>query len=270
MLSSTLVSLISLVTLPLVAAHSNRNSRHSDAAKRSSNPLSKRDFSGQFTYFNDGMGACGQESSPSDFIVALNSAQYDGGKYCGQTITITYQGKSCQATIVDECPGCGYGGLDMSTGLFQFFAPESVGVLQGSWSFGSSGGGSGEAEQTTSSKYTPTTTSTHHTTSTKATTTWTPTTTSTHSKTHTTTSSTKHTTSTHSTTSSSKSSSSTSSTSSSSSAAATTSINYNSGAAAGLAQATGILSTGSTSNLAGLNQAFIGLAAVLVAAADEA
>ncbi|KZP20854.1 hypothetical protein FIBSPDRAFT_696712, partial [Athelia psychrophila] len=92
-------------------------------------------FSGQFTYFDDGMGACGHESQPGDFIVAMNSGQYDGGKYCGQTISITYNGKTAQATVVDECPGCGPNGLDMSTGLFQFFAPESKGVLEGTWSF---------------------------------------------------------------------------------------------------------------------------------------
>lgn len=52
---STFVSLLSLAVLPLVAAHSNRNSRHTDAAKRGSKSLSKRSFSGQFTYFDDGM-----------------------------------------------------------------------------------------------------------------------------------------------------------------------------------------------------------------------
>lgn len=263
MLSTTLVSLLSLVALPFVAAHSNRNSRHSDAAKRASLPLNKRSFSGQFTYFDDGMGACGQESQPGDFIVALNSGQYDGGKYCGETITITYNGKTTQAKIMDECPGCGDGGLDMSTGLFKFFASESVGVLEGTWSFGSSGGGGGG--DTTSAKPTTHTTSTAQKTSTKPTTTWTPTTTSTHSSTHTTTtsSSSSHATSSSHTTSSSSSSS------SSSSAAATTSVNYNTGDAAGVAQVTGVLGLGVASSLEDLNQAFVGLAALLFTAADE-
>ncbi|KAG2351349.1 hypothetical protein BDR07DRAFT_1445077, partial [Suillus spraguei] len=44
-------------------------------------------------------------------------------------------GKTAQATIMDKCMGCPYGGLDLSTGLFNYFASESAGVLYGSWSF---------------------------------------------------------------------------------------------------------------------------------------
>ena len=36
-----------------------------------------------------------------------------------------------------QCPGCPWSGLDFSRGLFDFFAPESVGVLYGTWSFNS-------------------------------------------------------------------------------------------------------------------------------------
>lgn len=34
-----------------------------------------------------------------------------------------------------KCPGCPYGGLDLSRGLFTKFASEDVGVIFGSWSF---------------------------------------------------------------------------------------------------------------------------------------
>ncbi|OSX64925.1 hypothetical protein POSPLADRAFT_1114052, partial [Postia placenta MAD-698-R-SB12] len=90
----------------------------------------------RFTYYSVGMGACGQESQPSDFIVALDTALYgDGypGPQCFKSITITANGKTTTATIMDECPGCPSGGLDMSEGLFQFFADLSVGVLYGTW-----------------------------------------------------------------------------------------------------------------------------------------
>lgn len=36
-----------------------------------------------------------------------------------------------------QCPGCPYGGLDFSQGLFDYFAPESAGVIYGRWEFGS-------------------------------------------------------------------------------------------------------------------------------------
>ncbi|KAJ3867754.1 RlpA-like double-psi beta-barrel-protein domain-containing protein-containing protein, partial [Lentinula novae-zelandiae] len=88
----------------------------------------KRFDDARFTYYVDGLGACGQTNQPGDF-------QYNGGQYCFQMITITVGGKTTQAQIMDECPGCPYGGLDFSEGLFQFFASLDEGVLTGSWNF---------------------------------------------------------------------------------------------------------------------------------------
>lgn len=119
--------------------------------------ISKRD---SFTYFQDGNGACGAFNGPNDFIVALNSCEFDGGSHCFQMITITVNGKSTQAQITDQCLGCPCGGLDLSQGLFEFFAPTSVGELSGSWSYGS---------PSTSSTPLPSTT-----TKQSSTTTWTP------------------------------------------------------------------------------------------------
>ncbi|KAG6335158.1 hypothetical protein ID866_3942 [Astraeus odoratus] len=116
----------------------------------------------RFTFYDVGLGACGQTNVASDFIVALNVEQYGSGypgPYCFQSITISYGGKTAQATIMDECMGCPWGGLDFSRGLFDYFASESDGVLYGTWWFND---GSGGGETTTSSTpvWTPTTTST--------------------------------------------------------------------------------------------------------------
>ncbi|GLB35354.1 hypothetical protein LshimejAT787_0209190 [Lyophyllum shimeji] len=146
--------LVSLLALPLLAlgasthgaAHS---SRHQQIAKRHTGDvqLHKRFSNARWTFYDVGLGACGKWNVQSDFIVALNSAQFGGGypgPNCFKSITMTYNGKTTQATIMDECPGCPYGGLDLSRGLFRFFAAESVGVIQGEWHFndGSGGGGS--------------------------------------------------------------------------------------------------------------------------------
>ncbi|KAI0315842.1 hypothetical protein OF83DRAFT_1061406, partial [Amylostereum chailletii] len=211
-------------------------------------------------------------------VVALNADQYGGywkSDYCFQTITISYGGKSTQAKVVDECPGCPYGGLDLTQGLFEYFASTDKGVLYGEWSFGSSGGnGGGNSDPTTTTKKaTPKTTWQPEPTTTwqPPTTWWQPETTSTTktSKKHTTTStststtpsstSTTHTTtSTTPTTSSVPSTSSTHSTTSTkptSSAAPTPSVNL-SGAAAGLLAAlpTGIVEV-SSAHPHNLNQA---------------
>ncbi|KAG2041797.1 RlpA-like double-psi beta-barrel-protein domain-containing protein-containing protein [Suillus americanus] len=98
----------------------------------------KRDYANsRLTYYAVGLGACGTTNQPSDFIVALNSAQFGGGSHCYEMISITVNGLTALAQITDECPGCPFAGLDLSQGLFQFFAPLGSGVIYGSWSFGS-------------------------------------------------------------------------------------------------------------------------------------
>ncbi|KAG0698631.1 hypothetical protein DFH29DRAFT_810081 [Suillus ampliporus] len=115
--------------------------RHQDLAQRARGDVDihKRSFNNaRFTFYEVGLGACGQYNYPGDFIVALNVAQCGigyPGPQCFKTITISYGGKTAQATIMDKCMGCPWGGLDFSAGLFDYFATEDVGVLYGSWWF---------------------------------------------------------------------------------------------------------------------------------------
>jgi len=99
--------------------------------------VAKRDtYSGRATWFVVGLGACGDYSQPSDFLVALNTAQYGGGypgPECFKSITIQYNGITQVATILDECPTCNYGDLDMSQGLFDSFTTPDVGEFQMVW-----------------------------------------------------------------------------------------------------------------------------------------
>jgi len=165
------VLLLSLSVLAKPHASPNANI-HRDLALRARGDLQKRGgFSGRFTWFADGLGACGKYNTPSQHIVALNSAQYGGGSpgpQCFKMISITANGKTATAQIMDECPGCPYGGLDMSTGLFQVFADLGAGVLQGTWDFidgsGNSGnnGDSGAAKPSPTSTWHPPPSTTHH------------------------------------------------------------------------------------------------------------
>ncbi|KIP05311.1 hypothetical protein PHLGIDRAFT_19754 [Phlebiopsis gigantea 11061_1 CR5-6] len=116
------------------------NGRRSDVARRSTNGVDVTVFTpAQFTFYDVGLGACGQRNVASDFVVALNIAQY-GPKVsspdCFKSITLSWGGKTTIATIVDECPSCPDLGLDLSQGLFEFFAPLSAGLLSdGEWWF---------------------------------------------------------------------------------------------------------------------------------------
>ncbi|KAG0143671.1 hypothetical protein CROQUDRAFT_660940 [Cronartium quercuum f. sp. fusiforme G11] len=152
-LLNLLISFLSLTTL----AYQSQSSQLSLQKRSINHQLSKRDgnFKGRATFYACGLGACGQTNTDSDFIVALNSAQYQANKWCGKTITISYGGKYHDAQIMDECPGCPEGGLDMSPALFKYFASEDAGVFYMSWSM-KDGGGDSSYSKGTSSASTPT------------------------------------------------------------------------------------------------------------------
>ncbi|KAI9627353.1 hypothetical protein H4Q26_017451 [Puccinia striiformis f. sp. tritici PST-130] len=92
-------------------------------------------FTGHATYFAPGTGACGATNSGSDYIVAMNQAQYAGGSLCQKTVSIKNEasGKSVQAKVVDKCPGCAFGSLDLSPTVFSALGDMSAGVLPISW-----------------------------------------------------------------------------------------------------------------------------------------
>ncbi|KAI0361907.1 hypothetical protein OH77DRAFT_1584412 [Trametes cingulata] len=130
----------------------------------------------RLTYYDVGMGACGKNNVPTDFIVALNGESYGDqypGPNCFRPIEITYNGKSAKATIMDKCPGCpSPGGLDLSTGLFSYLAPLDAGVIYASWRYLDEGDDPAPAPTTskweaptTSWWQPPTTTKAHKTTS---------------------------------------------------------------------------------------------------------
>ncbi|KAF4615363.1 hypothetical protein D9613_003263 [Agrocybe pediades] len=139
-------------------AHRSTGEVHHRLAKRYSNT--------RWTFYDVGLGACGIVNVPSDFIVALNGQQFGSGypgPNCFKQIKLSYGGKTAVATITDMCPGCPYGGLDLSRGLFKHFASEDLGVLSGEWSFVDGSGGSSDPKPTTTTKAAvvkPTTTST--------------------------------------------------------------------------------------------------------------
>ncbi|PIL34250.1 hypothetical protein GSI_03961 [Ganoderma sinense ZZ0214-1] len=100
-------------------------------------PDAAETFFGDATWYtpNGGLGACGAPSQNSDLVVALSADQYAGGSNCWRHIGVHYQGQFVDATVVDLCPGCASGSIDLSTGAFEQLAPLSVGRLQVSWDF---------------------------------------------------------------------------------------------------------------------------------------
>lgn len=170
------LTLASLVCANVNVAQHDRSLQLSGRKAHGANArkMQKRDFNGQATYYAVGLGACGSYNVPSDYIVALNSAQYGSGEYCGKALVISFGGKTATAVVMDECPGCSWGSLDCSQGLFEHFADTSVGVFQMTWNWA---GAAPAPTPTTTWKPAPTTTWVPPATT--PTTTWQPATTST-------------------------------------------------------------------------------------------
>lgn len=69
-------------------------------------------------------------------LASSGVANTNDNPLCGKSITISYGGKTAQATIEDTCPGCSGASLDLTPSLFEVFADLSVGRVSGvQWSY---------------------------------------------------------------------------------------------------------------------------------------
>lgn len=92
---------------------------------------------GEATYYDaDGSGNCSFDPSPDDLLVAaLNAPDYDGAAWCGACAEVDGPDGSVQVRIVDQCPGCAAGDLDLSAQAFEQIAPLSAGRVPITWRF---------------------------------------------------------------------------------------------------------------------------------------
>jgi expansin (peptidoglycan-binding protein) len=90
---------------------------------------------GEATYYNaTGTGSCGVPF-PSDYLVAaMNQAQYQKS-YCGKCVSVTGPNGTVVVRILDLCPGCKPGGLDLSETAFKQIADLSAGRVPITWHF---------------------------------------------------------------------------------------------------------------------------------------
>ncbi|KAI6047570.1 RlpA-like double-psi beta-barrel-protein domain-containing protein-containing protein [Pisolithus marmoratus] len=100
--------------------------------------------SGQGTFYETGLGACGITNTDTQLIAAVSwelfdsYPGYDGvnpntNPVCGKQVTASYQGKSTTVTITDRCTGCSITDLDFSPSAFTDLANESLGRIGITW-----------------------------------------------------------------------------------------------------------------------------------------
>ncbi|KAK7429011.1 hypothetical protein QQZ08_004418 [Neonectria magnoliae] len=117
---SALISTILLaLTLPLT--HAAPSSLHSRSG-------------GQMTWYNPGLGACGQTHGDNDLIAAVAAPLYDTSNPCGRQIRVSGPAGSVEVVVVDRCGGCGYNDLDLSPAAFQQAVGDlGLGRKEASW-----------------------------------------------------------------------------------------------------------------------------------------
>ena len=104
--------------------------------------LTRRSNDGSFTWYNTGLGACGQVHTDAGLVVALSAPLFDPytpnsnpnyNSLCNRRLRANYNGRSVDAIVVDRCLACATYDLDLSPAAFQQLADLSVGRIQGTW-----------------------------------------------------------------------------------------------------------------------------------------
>src|SRR5262245_15070364 len=93
------------------------------------------ELAGDGTYYAaDGTGNCGFDASPSDLMVAaMNGVDYNTAAWCGACLEVTGPMGKLVVRIVDQCPGCAHGDLDLSPQAFQMLSPLAAGRIAITW-----------------------------------------------------------------------------------------------------------------------------------------
>ncbi len=100
-------------------------------ARGNTNPVHQ----GIATYYPaTGAGACGFDPSPNDLMVAaMDAPDYNNAEVCGEYVTVTGPNATIMVRIVDLCPACLAGHLDLSQQAFALIAPLRLGKVPITW-----------------------------------------------------------------------------------------------------------------------------------------
>ncbi len=94
------------------------------------------EHSGEATYYDaDGSGNCSFDASADRMIAAINDADYAGSAACGACVEVTGPDGVIDVRIVDRCPGCAAGDLDLSPEAFKMIAAIELGRVDISWHY---------------------------------------------------------------------------------------------------------------------------------------
>jgi expansin (peptidoglycan-binding protein) len=93
---------------------------------------------GEATYYDfaDGSGNCSFPATPDDLLVgAMNAVDYAGSAVCGSCVRIEGPDGSVDVRIVDQCPECPEGDIDLSPQAFVEIAAIEQGRVEIEWTY---------------------------------------------------------------------------------------------------------------------------------------
>ena len=89
-----------------------------------------------FYDFADGSGNCGFPATPDDLMVgAMNHSDYAESAACGACVRLTGPQGTIDVRVVDRCPECAPGDIDLSPEAFAMIAPLEQGRVDIEWRY---------------------------------------------------------------------------------------------------------------------------------------
>jgi expansin len=87
-------------------------------------------------YVLDGLPNCSYESPPADgLFVALSPSEYNSAAGCGGYLEVHGPDGSVRVKVIDQCPECATGHIDLSETAFAKLAPLSAGLINISYTY---------------------------------------------------------------------------------------------------------------------------------------
>ena len=91
-------------------------------------------LTGEATYYvADGTGSCSFDASGDLMVAAINAPDYALAAWCGACLAVTGPAGEVIVRVVDKCPGCAHGDLDLSAEAFAKVSPLSAGRVPITW-----------------------------------------------------------------------------------------------------------------------------------------
>jgi hypothetical protein len=87
-------------------------------------------------YVTRGMGNCSYPSPPADGLyVALSPPEYAKAARCGGYLEVSGPEGSVRVKVIDQCPGCAVGHIDLGETAFAGLAPLSAGLIHVTYTY---------------------------------------------------------------------------------------------------------------------------------------